>query len=115
MNAPSSHCSYVQTGIIHAGPKPGIQVDLTIMLKCQENFCNLTSPEASFYHSRFSEKLAISFRIICSVYQHGFAIMPLLKKFKSKNINFYPWKVMRKKKKKENVRLAIDIICGPIS
>jgi len=113
VNVPSSHCSYVQTGVIHAGPKPGFQVDLTIMLKCQGNFCNLTSSEASFYHSKFSEKLAISFRIIRSVYQHGFAIKSLLKQFKSKNVNFYPWKVMRKKK--EKVRLAIDIICGPKS
>ena len=103
MNAPSSHCSYVQTGIIHTGPKPGIQIDLTIMLKCQGNFCNLTSSEASFYHSKFSKKLAISFRIIHSVYQHGFAIKPLLKKFKSKNINFCPCKVMRKKKEKGEI------------
>ncbi|CAI9156535.1 unnamed protein product [Rangifer tarandus platyrhynchus] len=98
-----SHCSYIQIGIIHAVPKPGIQVDLTIMLKCQGDFCNLTSSEASFYHSKFSKKLAVSFRIIHSVYQHGFAIKPLLKKFKSKNINFCPWKVMRKKKGKGEI------------
>ena len=80
------------------------------MLKCQGNFCNLTSSEASFYHSKFSEKLAISFRIIRSVYQHGFAIKSLLKKSKSKNVNFYPWRVMRKKK--EN-RWSVDPTTTP--
>lgn len=56
-----------------------------------------------FHHSKLSKKLAISFRIIYSVYQQCFAIKRFLKKFKSKNINFYSGKVMRKKKRKGEI------------
>lgn len=66
INTTSSRCSYWQgeagsyldqTGIIHIGPEPGIQVDLTIMFKCQGNFCNHTSLEILFYNSKFSKNV----------------------------------------------------------
>lgn len=59
MNATSSRCNFCgksylsQTEIIPIGPEPGIQVDLTIMLKYQGNFCTLTSSEPLFYNSKF--------------------------------------------------------------
>lgn len=71
-------------GIIHPGPRPGIQADLMITLKDQGDFCKSHRSELPLEDSKFSNKLAVSFRIIYSIYQQCFSIKPCLKAFRRK-------------------------------
>lgn len=114
VNAPSSHCQLPPDEIFMLALSQVSKLTWQSCSNAKETFVTSQVQKLHLIIPGFSEKLAISFQIICSVYQHGFAIKPLCKEVSKVKIwLFYPWKVMRKKKK--DVRLAIDIICGPIS
>ena len=87
-----------QTAIIRTGPKPGIQADLTITLKCQVDVCESYKSRLLFCNSKLSKKLVVSFRIIYSISQQCFSIKPFSKEFK-RNLNFRAGIVTRRKRK----------------